>query len=91
MASVYTVGEEKCPVCGSTNTTFDLESSTNEQELFCREPGCGFVASTRIFERGVRRYWEVSQQFPMDEKGYVRRPAGSVLDFSAQHTKEKTA
>ena len=91
MSGVYTQNEEKCPVCVSTKTSFDLETRTNEQELACREPGCGFYASTKIVERGGKRYWEVAQQFPIGEDGTVRRPPGSVVDYSAQHTKEKTA
>jgi hypothetical protein len=81
MSSVYTEGEEKCPVCGSRDTGFDLECRTNEQELDCRK--CGFSAHTRIVERGGKKFWEVSQQFPIGEGGVVRRPAGSVIDYGA--------
>ena len=75
MSSVCTEGEEKCPFCGSRDTGFDLECRTNKQELDCRK--CGFSAHTRIVERGGKKFWEVSQQFPIGEGGGVRCPAGT--------------
>jgi hypothetical protein len=81
MSSVYTEGEEKCPVCGSRDTGFDLDCRTNEQELDCRT--CGFSAHTRIVERGGKKFWEVSQQFPMGEDGVVRRGAVRAIDYRA--------
>jgi hypothetical protein len=81
MSSVYTEGEAKCPVCGGRDTGFELECRTNEQELDWRK--CGFSAHTRIVERGGKKFWEVSQQFPIGEGGVVRRAPGSVVDYEA--------
>jgi len=82
MSSVYEENENKCPVCGSMNTGFDLDCNTNEQELDCHD--CGYHAHTRMLrdQRSGRYFWEVVEQFPMDENGVVHRRPNSVLDFT---------
>jgi hypothetical protein len=80
MSSVYEENENKCPVCGSMNTGFDLSCNTNEQELDCHD--CHYAAHTRIVKRqSGKLFWEVLEQFPLDENGVVRRRPNSVLDI----------
>jgi len=81
MSSLYEENDNKCPVCGSMNTGFDLDCNTNEQELDCHD--CGYHAHTTIVldQRSGRHFWEVQEQFPMDENGVVRGRPNIVLDF----------
>ncbi len=88
MSSVYERGEQACPVCGSMNTGFDLECKTNEQELDCSD--CGYSAHTRIVERpNGKPFWEVMEQFPMDENGVVRRGSRKPIGLQKENTDVK--
>lgn len=84
MSSVYEENVE-CPVCHQRSAGFDLNCKTNEQELICHRPECGYAYEQQIVQRKSSSgkeysFWQVTEEFPMNEDGSVRRRTNAVTE-----------
>jgi hypothetical protein len=85
MSSVYEENME-CPVCHQRSAGFDLNCQTNEQELICHRPECGYAYEQQIVKRKRSSgkeysFWKVTEEFPMNEEGSVRRRIKAVAEY----------
>jgi hypothetical protein len=72
--TLMTDEKQICPVCGQAQANTDLETSTNEQEIFCQNKECGFLASAEIHTNDDgRKFWVETTWFPMTADGRVVR------------------
>jgi|ERR1017187_722155 hypothetical protein len=84
MSSVYEENVE-CPVCHQRSAGLDLNCKTNEQELICHRPECGYAYEQQIVQRKSSSgkeysFWQVTEEFPMNEEGSVRRRNNAVTE-----------
>lgn len=84
MSSVYEENAE-CPLCHQHNAGFDLNCKTNEQELVCHRPECGYAYEQQIVQRKSSSgkdysFWQVTEEFPLNEDGSVRRRTNAVTE-----------
>jgi hypothetical protein len=84
MSSVYEENVE-CPICHQRSAGLDLNCKTNEQELICHRPECGYAYEQQIVKRKRSSgkeysFWKVTEEFPMNEDGSVRRRTNAVTE-----------
>jgi hypothetical protein len=84
MSSVYEENVE-CPVCHQRSAGLDLNCKTNEQELICHRPECGYAYEQQIVQRKSSSgkeysFWRVTEEFPMNVDGSVRRRTNAVTE-----------